>query len=112
MLRERFRIPFQSGFRWWELIAKRVDIALFMVVAQMTHLAAFQDERAAIKENTASHAIGRALAALSNREKKQAEHSCQHKERPASCDFRGAPAVVHLHLRHRACHARALPSLR
>ena len=51
MLRERFRIPFQSGFRWWELIAKRVDIALFMVVAQMTHLAAFQDERAAIKKH-------------------------------------------------------------
>ena len=50
-MRERFRIPFQSGFRWWELIAKRVDIALFMVVAQMTHLAAFQDERAAIKKH-------------------------------------------------------------
>ena len=68
MLRERFRILFQSGFRWWELIAKRVDIALFMVVAQMTHLAPFQDERAVVK-NTASRLIGCVLAVVCKREK-------------------------------------------
>jgi hypothetical protein len=31
---------------WWELLIKRVDIALFTIVARLTHLAAFQDERA------------------------------------------------------------------
>ena len=59
---------FRSRFRWWELLVKRVDIALFAAVAQLTHLAPFQDERAVVK-NTASRLIGCVLAVVCKREK-------------------------------------------